>query len=178
MPISRYSFLCVLKSYTLAKPPDLYKNPHEAEPSAPRLRSHCKGARSHKASEPHLQVELDLIGSCWLLPKKRSCYFLPERRLPMRLPTGGAASCSRSPVLSAVPAWPIAPAVPLGGSWVAISRVISPLIWIVTLLKTPLVTAHEPPSRCCFRSRAPVFASHPSRAAIHPGLARRLKGFR
>ena len=38
----------------------------------------------------------------------------------------------------------------LGGSWVVISRVISPLILvitIVTLLITPLITTHEPPSR-------------------------------
>ena len=38
----------------------------------------------------------------------------------------------------------------LGGSWVVISGVISPFIWviaIVTLLITPLITAHEPPSR-------------------------------
>ena len=38
----------------------------------------------------------------------------------------------------------------LGGSWVVISRVISPLTWvtsIVTLLLTPLITTHEPPSR-------------------------------
>ena len=41
----------------------------------------------------------------------------------------------------------------LGGSWVVISRVISPLIWvitIVTLLITPLITTHEPPSRAPF----------------------------
>ena len=41
----------------------------------------------------------------------------------------------------------------LGGSWVVISGVISPLIWvitIVTLLRTPLVTTHEPPSRSNF----------------------------
>ena len=39
----------------------------------------------------------------------------------------------------------------LGGSWVVISGVISPLIWViitVTLLITPLITTHEPPSRC------------------------------
>ena len=38
----------------------------------------------------------------------------------------------------------------LGGSWVVISGVISPLIWvtsIVTLLITPLIPTHEPPSR-------------------------------
>ena len=38
----------------------------------------------------------------------------------------------------------------LGGSWVVISGVISPLskvVSIVTLLITPLITAHEPPSR-------------------------------
>ena len=38
----------------------------------------------------------------------------------------------------------------LGGSWVVISRVISPLIGViilVTLLITPLITTHEPPSR-------------------------------
>ena len=37
----------------------------------------------------------------------------------------------------------------LGGSWVVISGVISPLIWAiikVTLLITPLITTHEPPS--------------------------------
>ena len=37
----------------------------------------------------------------------------------------------------------------LGGSWVAISEVISTLIWIisiVTLLITLLITTHEPPS--------------------------------
>ena len=37
----------------------------------------------------------------------------------------------------------------LGGSWVVISGVISPLIWVintVTLLMTPLITTHEPPS--------------------------------
>ena len=37
----------------------------------------------------------------------------------------------------------------LGGSWLVISRVISPLIGvitIVTLLITPLITTHEPPS--------------------------------
>ena len=38
----------------------------------------------------------------------------------------------------------------LGGSWVVISGVISVLIWvisIVTLLITPLITTHEPPSK-------------------------------
>ena len=37
----------------------------------------------------------------------------------------------------------------LGGSWVVISGVISPLIWVisfVTLLITLLTTTHEPPS--------------------------------
>ena len=37
----------------------------------------------------------------------------------------------------------------LGGSWVVISGVISPLIWvisIVTLLITLVITTHEPPS--------------------------------
>ena len=38
----------------------------------------------------------------------------------------------------------------LGGSWVVISGVTSPLTWvisIVTLLITLLITSHEPPSR-------------------------------
>ena len=38
---------------------------------------------------------------------------------------------------------------PLGGSWVAISGVVSPLIWVisrVTALITLLITSHEPPS--------------------------------
>ena len=37
-----------------------------------------------------------------------------------------------------------------GGSWVGISGVISPLIWVITiviLLITLLITTHEPPSR-------------------------------
>ena len=34
----------------------------------------------------------------------------------------------------------------LGGSWVGISGVISLLIWIVSLLITPLIATHEPPS--------------------------------
>ena len=37
----------------------------------------------------------------------------------------------------------------LGGSWVVISRVISPLIWFITRaipLITPRITTHEPPS--------------------------------
>ena len=37
----------------------------------------------------------------------------------------------------------------LGGPWVVISRVISPLIWLITtvaLLITPLITTHEPSS--------------------------------
>ena len=45
----------------------------------------------------------------------------------------------------------------LGGSWVVISGVISPLIWvitIVTLLITPLITNHEPPSRALGLRRA------------------------
>ena len=36
----------------------------------------------------------------------------------------------------------------VGGSWVAISGVVSPPIWVisvVTLLMTPLITTHEPP---------------------------------
>ena len=45
----------------------------------------------------------------------------------------------------------------LGGSWVVISMVISPLIWVVTIvtfLITPLTTTHEPPrsgveKTCC-----------------------------
>ena len=38
----------------------------------------------------------------------------------------------------------------LGGSWVVINGVNIPLIWLiitVTLLITPLITTHEPPSR-------------------------------
>ena len=48
----------------------------------------------------------------------------------------------------------------LGGSWVVISRVISLLIWvisIVSLLISPLITTHEPPSR----SRDGVLAFEP-----------------
>ena len=50
-------------------------------------------------------------------------------------------------------------AVSLGGSWVVISGVISPLIWfstIVTLLITPLITTHEPPRKKCAEVYTPV----------------------
>ena len=43
----------------------------------------------------------------------------------------------------------------LGGSWVGISGVISPLIWvmsIVTLLISLLITTHEPPSSRVFQA--------------------------
>ena len=36
----------------------------------------------------------------------------------------------------------------LGGSWVVISRLISPFIWVITIVTlsiTPLITTHEPP---------------------------------
>ena len=53
----------------------------------------------------------------------------------------------------------------LGGSWVVISGVISPLIWVintVTLLITPLITTHEPPSwwRKGEFTSEPTFASN------------------
>ena len=38
----------------------------------------------------------------------------------------------------------------LGGSWVVICGVIRPLIWVIsigTLLITPIITTHEPPSK-------------------------------
>ena len=38
----------------------------------------------------------------------------------------------------------------LGGSWVVIRTVISPFIWVITIstvIVTPLITTHEPPSR-------------------------------
>ena len=49
----------------------------------------------------------------------------------------------------------------LGGSWVVISRVLSPLIWVittVTLLITPLITTHEPPTGA---SRKRAFSPNP-----------------
>ena len=45
----------------------------------------------------------------------------------------------------------------LGGSWVVISGIISPLIWVIAfaaLLITPLITTHESPSRSSFRQWA------------------------
>ena len=49
----------------------------------------------------------------------------------------------------------------LGGSWVAMSGVISPLRWvitIVTLLITPLIATHEPPSRRTTVANNPGFS--------------------
>ena len=58
----------------------------------------------------------------------------------------------------------------LGGSWVVISGVISPLIWvitIVTLLITPLITTHEPPSRNPFKG---TLLSVGFRVGLNPAL--------
>ena len=76
----------------------------------------------------------------------------------------------------------------LGGSWVVISGVIGPLLWviitIVTLLMTPLITTrttHEPPS---VASAAPdkfrafnwyAAVLHSSLWAVTPGLDRRIQ---
>ena len=52
--------------------------------------------------------------------------------------------------------------VELAGSWVVTSGVISPLIWVistVTLLITPLITTHEPPSRLSLGSKVWVRGS-------------------
>ena len=46
----------------------------------------------------------------------------------------------------------------LGGAWVVISGVVSPLIWditVVTLLITPLITNHEAPSMAPNPQRKP-----------------------
>ena len=47
----------------------------------------------------------------------------------------------------------------LGGSWVVISGVVSPLIWVisvVTLLIIPLITTHEPPSNLGCKTPATI----------------------
>ena len=53
----------------------------------------------------------------------------------------------------------------LGGSWVAINGLISPLIWvrsIVTLLITLLITTHDPPSKVqSLRLKAKGFPESP-----------------
>ena len=49
----------------------------------------------------------------------------------------------------------------LGGSWVVISVVASPLIWaliLASLLITPLMTTHEPPSSAI--DNAPYLGDH------------------
>ena len=69
----------------------------------------------------------------------------------------------------------------LEGSWVVISRVISPLLWVittVTLLITPLITTHEPPSDAN-RSKAHSNAPRPCSKAPSAGqlLLLLLRGF-
>ena len=53
----------------------------------------------------------------------------------------------------------------LGGSWVVISMVICPLIWvlaIVTLYIAPHRTTHEPPSKACkYQPKGPEEAEDP-----------------
>ena len=51
----------------------------------------------------------------------------------------------------------------LGGSWVVVAGVTSPrmsLIHMVTLLLTPLITTHEPPSRDCHTGASELGTSH------------------
>ena len=48
----------------------------------------------------------------------------------------------------------------LGGSWVVISRVINPVIWVITIV-TPLITTHEPPSRVSAFRRFMALALRP-----------------
>ena len=66
---------------------------------------------------------------------------------------------------------PSACLVVLGGSWVVISGVISPLICIVTLLITPFITTHEPPSRVSGLKvlRNPKFLQPELDALLGPG---------
>ena len=62
----------------------------------------------------------------------------------------------------------------LGGSWVVISGVTSPLIWvisIVTLLITPLITTHEPPSTGLRTCTALFLASPDLQKLCTPKLA-------
>ena len=67
--------------------------------------------------------------------------------------------------------------VQLGGPWVVMSKVISPLIWviiIVTLLMTSLIiiTTHEPPRSSVYRglkSRAALMASCSRHDQCNPG---------
>ena len=47
----------------------------------------------------------------------------------------------------------------LGGSWVVISGVIRPLVWVITILTlliTPLIATHEPPSRVLYCRGVPL----------------------
>ena len=63
----------------------------------------------------------------------------------------------------------------LGGSWVVKSMCISPLIWvitIVTLLITPLITTHEPPST---KHHRPRVCSWSKKAALKAGGLRLLR---
>ena len=66
--------------------------------------------------------------------------FGSTHRIPLRVPLKGSIGILERYRVSGL----------LGGSGVVISGVISPLIWvisIVTLLITLLITTHEPPSR-------------------------------
>ena len=73
----------------------------------------------------------------------------------------------------------------LGGSWLVTSGVISPLIWVistVTLLRTPLITSHEPPStpgsRGALRARwqpTPLLSSQHTSRSNFPRSGSRLR---
>ena len=59
-----------------------------------------------------------------------------------------------------------------GGSWVVISGVIHPLIWvitIVTLLITLLIATHEPPSIAPLSPLCPVASQRSLGSPIYPG---------
>ena len=113
----------------------------------------CGGVRAVE----FVDVEIEILresGLEVLCTSKRNLNIYGLRGLP-----AGSASCETpqctASLLSSLRMQRLDPLVDcrrllLGGSWVVISRVISPLIWvisIVTLLITPLMTTQELPSR-------------------------------
>ena len=69
----------------------------------------------------------------------------------------------------------VAPVPLLGGSWVVISGVISPLIWVIAIV-TLLITTHEPPSRARVFYLPPSY-DEPTLQGQCLGLKLRVLGF-
>ena len=120
----------------------MYFKPDEGLAPKPRCRSHAQHFQLESidlfaaSSELFQSPASSVHGTCLRSRLQMSLHDPIYAPIPMSVKRSEGLSL-RQPAL-------------LGGSWVVINGVISPLmgvITIVTLILTPLITTHEPPSR-------------------------------